>query len=104
MSLWNYVFDSQWMQRSDIEQLKKSTWRRQLSSSRISSRQKKKMVSLEERIEELEDNLGQVTLFLLSSMEMLKQSNNWDDDKFKEAMDMIDGKDGIQDGKASLET
>ena len=100
MSFWDYLFDSDWKQRSDIEEL-----RMQSSLNRAhrknSRRQIEKITSLENRVEELEDGLGEVILLLMATMEMLKQSKQWDEETFNKSVALIDAHDGTVDGKTS---
>lgn len=103
MSFWDHMFDSEWKQRSDIEELKKASRYRRFSSRRQAGEHEEQIKSLEHRIDELEDDLGQATLFLMATMEMLKQTDNWDNDKFHSALAIIDKRDGVQDGKATLD-
>jgi len=103
MSLWDYVFDSEWSQRSDIEDLKRRTRNSQSVTMRKTVRQRKEIESLEERVEELEGDVGQMTLFLMATIEMLKSTGKWDNEVFHQALEFIDGRDGVKDGKASLD-
>jgi hypothetical protein len=103
MSIWDYVFDSDWKQRSDIEALRRASLDRTYRDRRDAAGQRDDIESLEQRVSELEDDLGQATLFVMATMEMLKQTGNWDNDTFCAAMTAIDQRDGLQDGKANFD-
>ena len=103
MSIWDHLFDSPWKQRSDIKELKKLSTYHRKRNRRLGREKEERITSLEHRVDELEDDLGQATLFVLATMEMLKQTGNWDNDKFNNALAVIDKRDGVQDGKATLD-
>ena len=103
MSFWDHMFDSDWKQRNDIEELKRASRYRRKSNLRQVREHGEQINVLEQRVTELENDLGQATLFLMATMEMLKQTDNWDNATFHRALAVIDKRDGDQDGKAALD-
>ncbi|MGY8771351.1 MAG: hypothetical protein ACKVH8_23300 [Pirellulales bacterium] len=102
MSFWDHMFDSDWKQREDIERLRrnsKTAARRQRSTVNNNT---SKVDQLENRVEELEADLGHAILLLTGTLEMLKQSETWDADKFTQLLHEIDMRDGVEDGQAKL--
>ncbi|MHC4886947.1 MAG: hypothetical protein ACYTGH_17870, partial [Planctomycetota bacterium] len=77
MSFFDYVFDSEWRQRSDIEDLKRRA-RRQQRAARSGNRQANaKVASLEARVDELEEQMGALQLLNRALIETLRQSPGW---------------------------
>ncbi|PHR99368.1 MAG: hypothetical protein COA78_25000 [Blastopirellula sp.] len=102
MSFWDHMFDNDWKQREDIEQLRRSSKTASRRQRRDVSGNSSKLESLESRVEELEADLGHTVLLLTGTLEMLKQSGTWDSDKFAQLLHEIDMRDGVEDGQASL--
>lgn len=92
MSIWNYVFDSEYRQRSDIESLKASA----LAMSRRSRRGNRE---LRERVEALEDEVAELTLLCRTLLSVLRQSGAVDPAAFEATSRQIDAEDGVVDGK-----
>ena len=99
MSFWKYLFDSDHLQRADIESLK-SRSRRQLHLSRSNARRNRsKITDLNERIEELEDEVGGLQLMNRALLTYLRRQDDWDDDAFRSLVYELDMEDGKLDGK-----
>ena len=96
MSIWNYVFDNEYRQRSDIENLK----RRSQATGRSQSRKAKE---LDRRVEELEEELGEITLVCRSLLTVLRQSGAVDPAALEAVMADIDAEDGVIDGRVTPE-
>ena len=103
MSIWNFLsdFDNSYQGR-EITSVRKMSAVTRKTMSRRYVKNKDKFKNIDDRLEELENEVGQVTLYLMGAIEMLKKTENWDIDKFKQVLIEIDGKDGVEDGKASL--
>ncbi len=90
MSLWKYVLDTEWSQRSDIEALKQRAdeTRRKLL---------KRSVKTAERLEELETQVGELALLCRSLLLVLRQKGTIDPDALERVMVGIDLEDGVLD-------
>lgn len=96
MSIWNYVFDNEYRQRSDIEDLKRR--------SQVTGRsQTRKAKELDRRVDELEEEVGEITLVCRSLLTLLRQSGVVDPTAFEAVMADIDAEDGVIDGRVTPE-
>ena len=96
MSLWKYMFDSDLLQRMDLEQLDR---RAAMAESRLRSAHR----AQSDRIEELEHELGQLALVSRALLAMLKEQGTFDVAIFNAALDKIDAEDGVIDGRVTPE-
>jgi hypothetical protein len=94
--MWEYIFDSEWKQRADIEALK-------TTQLRAGSHLRRKAKKLEERIEYLEQELGEVALLCRALLTLLRQSGAVDPAAFEEVVRQIDAEDGVIDGRVTPE-
>ena len=93
------MFDNDHLQRADIESLK-SRSRRQLNLSRSSARRNRaKLSDLNERLDELEKEVGSLQLMNRALIAYLRQQDVWDDDTFRSLVYELDIEDGKLDGK-----
>ena len=100
MSIFNYLFDSEWSQRSDIEHLKERSRRQRQLASRSARRNASKVQTLEAQVEELQEEVGALQLITRALLQTLEATPDWDAETFKAALQQIDLEDGIEDGKA----
>ncbi|MEM7393426.1 MAG: hypothetical protein AAF492_13865 [Verrucomicrobiota bacterium] len=91
MSLFSYLFDNEWSQRSDINNLN-----HKLSARSTQQRQTNR------RVEDLEDELGKTQLILFSLIELLKEKEIWDEAVYLKLKKKIDLMDGCEDNKIQL--
>jgi hypothetical protein len=91
MSAWNYMFDYALLRR--IEDLSARAAR---SDRQIRSAQR-------HRVEDLERELGQLTLVCRALIGMLKEQGHFDAAVFNAALDKIDAEDGVLDGRVTPE-
>ena len=108
MSIWDFIFDSEYQQRSDIESLKSKSraqsrisLRRSREEHRKFNKVKDRMTALKNRVGELEEQVGALELMNRTLMAVLRESPNWDEDRFRSALHDIDLEDGKLDGKVS---
>ncbi len=101
MSFFDYLFDSEWSQRSDIETLKARGRQQQMVAARNSRQNTSKVNDLEAKVIELQEEVGALQLITRGLLEILKDSPDWDDKKFKDTLLELDLEDGNLDGKIS---
>jgi len=95
MGVLDYIFDSDWRQRADIEALKRQ-------NRRIAHRRGTQTADLASRVKELEDAVGSLALLCRGLMGLLEKQDLWDEEAFKEICRQIDAADGSEDGKTPL--
>ena len=92
MSIFKYLFDSEWNQRSDIESLKSKQRRTtQFHGSRY--RQNKA------KLEEVENDVGELALYCRTAVTLMVEKGLLTREEFMERMEEIDASDGSPDGK-----
>ena len=94
MSVWKYVFDNEYLQRADIESLKDANRRRRHRQTQSNARAGK-------RLEELEEDVEELTLLCRTLLTVLRESGTVDPAEIAETMRRIDLEDGVVDGKVS---
>ncbi len=94
MSVWKYVFDNEYLQRTDIESLKDANRRRRHRQTQSNARAGK-------RLEELEEDVEELTLLCRTLLTVLRESGTVDPAEIAETMRRIDLEDGVVDGKVS---
>lgn len=94
MSIWNYVFDTEISQRTDIEWVKE-----RLRQGRMLSRTQAQRSAT--RINGLEDELAEAALLLRSLYVYLKEQPGFDAKRFAAIIDQVDAADGAKDGKVT---
>ncbi|MEM7232376.1 MAG: hypothetical protein AAF517_09390 [Planctomycetota bacterium] len=99
MSLLNYLFDNDWFQRSDIEKLKNRNRGLESSVSRSRSRSKR----TEDRVQELESQIGELALFNQTLLRMLIEKDVCTPSEFTNLFQMVDLEDGVADGRVTPE-
>ncbi len=95
-STWSYLFDSERKQRADINTLQKA-------SAGIARRLSRKQAEAGERIQALEQQVGELTLLCRALLEVLADRELLEADALVEAMRAIDAEDGVVDGRVTPE-
>lgn len=95
MDFWDHLFDNEYKRRADIESLKRSSVARR-ASRRHELRQ---IENQAERIEQLEDRVGELALLCRSLLTVLREADAVDPERLQEVMNQIDSEDGVMDGK-----
>lgn len=100
MSVWKYMFDSDWLQRSDIERLDKASYvlARRLGTAQRTARR------LEERVSELEDEIGRLVLLNETLLRLLERKGHLNRNEFRALLVEVDLLDGVQDGQLRRKT
>lgn len=91
-SFWKYFIDSDLLQRRDIETMRARQRTRSRSERRRAS-------ALEDRIEQLEDELGEMRLFTRALLALLQENDTLDPARVREKILEIDASDGVVDGR-----
>ena len=94
-SVLDYMFDNDWIQRADIENLKSSAQQMQSSEYRM----RRKVLDDSQRIGDLEDQVAHLTLINEALLRMLEKKNTFARDEFRALLVEIDLEDGVHDGK-----
>ncbi|MCD0460378.1 hypothetical protein [Roseiconus lacunae] len=95
MDLWNFLFDSDYKQRVDIESLR--TTSRDYRRDKL--RHRRELDDQSVRIEELEEQVGELALLCRTLLTTLRESGAIDPKQFETVMREIDLEDGVEDGK-----
>ena len=92
MSFWSYLFDNEFSQRQDINNLR--------ATSRVRARQLRRQTrESRERLQELEEEVGELALLTRALLTYLRESGGIDPEKFAEVLERVDLDDGVLDGK-----
>ncbi len=97
MSLFNYMFDSEWNQRSDINDLEERA--HELEYRVLSGGQKAK--NLETEVTHLRRDVSRMLLLLETFQRVLADKGICSQDDFVRRMRAIDAEDGVEDGQMS---
>ncbi len=97
MSIFNYIFDSDWSQRSDIEALKSQN----ASLVGRSRERRSKEAANEARVEELEQEVGELALLCKTMMQILLEKRVCTGQEFEALIADLDAADGVSDGKVT---
>ena len=95
MEFWDYLFDNEYRQRTDIQSLKKRT----LSWKNAQQRVRNEVDDQQRRIEELENQVGELALLCRSLLTVLREDGTVKPEHLREVMNRIDAADGTIDGK-----
>lgn len=101
MSIFKYLFDNEWSQRADIEELKMRARRQHWASINGSNKTESEIYSLEVQVRQLQEQVGSLQLVTRGLVSMLKEQKNWDEKKFQRTLLEIDIEDGVQDGQVT---
>jgi hypothetical protein len=101
MSFWKYIFcfDSDLKQRADIDRLVQRSRRHQERAHHKRLQDIKKFSKTEQRIHELEGQVGSLQMLSRCLLEILRKKPDWNEDEFKRTLNDMDMEDGIEDGK-----
>jgi hypothetical protein len=94
-SVLDYMFDNDWIQRADIENLKNSASQMRYTENRI----RRKVVDDAARIQELEDQVAHLTLINEAILRILEKKAVFARDEFRALLVEVDLEDGVHDGK-----
>ncbi len=94
MAIWDYVFDTEFRQRADINGL-----RHRLARSSAAGRTRISQTAT--RIRDLENELAETALLLRALYVYLKEQPGFDAQRFAAIIDQLDAADGAKDDKAS---
>lgn len=100
MSIFNYLFDSDWYQRSDIEALKEQ-------NSNLTSRVEiRRSTDAEQsaRIAELQQDVGELALLSKTLMRLLLEKGVCTGKELEDLMREIDMEDGVADGRVTKDS
>ncbi|MDF1660874.1 MAG: hypothetical protein P1V97_03835, partial [Planctomycetota bacterium] len=97
MSVWNYVFDNEYKQRYDIENLRQA-------SNNARRRQSRTQRETKDRVSELEQEVGELALVCRTLLTVLRESGSIDEKRFQQVFKDIDAEDGVIDGRVTPET
>ena len=91
-TIWDFVFDSEWRQRADIESLKQQ-------ANAVRMRMSRSAVHTEERVEHLEQQVSELALLSRALIAVLEKQGGLKAADLHEAMRSIAGQD-VLDGQA----
>jgi hypothetical protein len=94
-SVLDYMFDNDWIQRADIDNLKNSTFEMRNTENRI----RRKVADDAARIRELEDQVAHLTLINEAVLRILEKKGVFARDEFRSLLVEVDLEDGVHDGK-----
>lgn len=97
MGFWDNLFDNDYKQRADINHLKQIASARRLSQIEATRNAREQ----EERIEELENQVGELALLCRSLLTLLRENGTVNPEQFQEVFNRLDAEDGTVDGKIS---
>ncbi len=92
MSMWDYLFDNEWRQRSDIESLKQGL-RRSVHVRSLSA------IKQKERVDRITDELPVLALYCRTMLTLMLEKGLVTRDEFLARMHQIDASDGRLDGR-----
>jgi hypothetical protein len=87
-TIWDFVFDSEWRQRADIESLKQQANAVRMRMSRTS-------VHMEERVEHLEQQVSELALLSRALLAVLEKQGGVKPEALQEEMRNIAGQDAL---------
>jgi DNA repair exonuclease SbcCD ATPase subunit len=97
MSVFKYIFDSDWSQRSDIEALKEQN---DSLAERLRQRRSKEAAT-EAQIEELQQEVGELALICKTLMQVLLEKRICTGQEIEALVEKIDAADGVVDGQVT---
>ena len=91
-SFWKYFIDNEFMQRHDIEEMRQGMRARMRRESR-------RRRQIDERLEDLEVEVGEMRLFTRAVLALLQEEGLLDGARIREKLLEIDASDGTVDGQ-----
>lgn len=98
MSIFKYIFDSNWMQRADIERLDEQTTR--LHADLWSAGKENR--DLAEENEALRLEVSRLVLVVEAMNRLALERNLWSGEDMTRTIEKVDSEDGVADGKRTL--
>ncbi len=95
MSVWKYLFDSEWLQRSDIDRLEE----RSNGISDQLRRSRGKTRDLATWTAELQEEIARLTLVNETLLRLLVEKGVVEQGEFRALLVAVDEEDGVRDGK-----
>lgn len=92
MSMWQYIFDTDWCQRSDINRLERN-------SEALARKARSSTHKLEQRVEQLESEVAGLSLFNRTLLALLIERGGVDAEGFASKLRELDLEDGILDNR-----
>lgn len=99
MSIWDYVLTTGMHPRGEVDKLREQSKKQHLRTSLRRRSSNKKITDLNERVEELEEEVGSLQLISRALIALLKENKDWDEEKFKQIIYEFDMEDGQLDGR-----
>lgn len=97
MSVFDYVFDNEYRQRYDIENLRHA-------ANNARRRQSRARRETKERVAELEQEVGELALICRTLLTVLRETDGFDEERFQQVFADIDAEDGVLDGRVTPES
>ena len=94
-SIWDYLFDSEWRQRDDINSLKET----QKRNLRFQSLIRGKTVERMQKLEETQHHMGELALYCRTAVTLLMDKGIITREEFLQRMKEIGASDGKADGE-----
>ncbi len=101
MSLFDFFFPTQ-AAAGHLRDLAKNQRLQSIRESRTRSRSAKERDALEQRIEELEGDVGFVSLVLASLLAKLEEKGHIGREELRAVLEELDGADGVADGRLDV--
>ncbi|MGB0598811.1 MAG: hypothetical protein ACPGLY_19155 [Rubripirellula sp.] len=97
MDFWTNLFDNDYRQRADIESLKRQSKKR-------AAREYRRIGDQQDRIDALEDQVGELALLCRSLLTLLREDGTVKPERLEEVMTRMDAADGVIDGKITQQS
>jgi hypothetical protein len=92
MGVLNYLFDNEWIQRHDIDATRRAVAAQAIARAGAARR-------LEDRMDAIEDEVGQLALFVRTLFRLSVEKGSISKAEFLETARAIDAQDGKADGR-----
>lgn len=99
MDFWDRLFDNEYKRRADIDSLRKTARRQGIARYR----DREQMDAQEQRIERLEEHVGELALLCRTLLTVLRENESIKPEHFEKVMNEIDAEDGVVDGMITPE-
>ena len=94
MTIWDHLFDDDYKRRTDINQNLKRIQRLRRSNSQRAEK-------LTNRVDELENQVAELTLLCRSLLTVLRESETVQPEHFERVLKQLDAEDGVVDNKVT---
>lgn len=102
MAWYDYLFDSEWNQRADINALRETSRRAAASDAKQRLNHSRKLNENERKVDDLRVEVERLNLLVRALYVYAKEHGGMDGEKFHQIVKRIDAMDGEEDGRASL--